>query len=79
MKLSNIDEVIALRNTRDKLVSLKEAVKSGAIDAQVSYTGVKTNVFSLISVDRVRLAMLDDCEKDIRAIDISLGTYGVTI
>jgi len=80
MKLDNLEEVTTLKNDREKAIGLRTAARCGRVgDFYIWDQGAKFNVWSVISEEPVRSAIIVACEEFIIATDKRLRQLGVVV
>lgn len=78
MNLDSLDEVTTLRNHRKLAIGLRDGARTGSLgDFNVWFQGQKFDVFSIISAEPVRSAIIVACEEFVIDIDEKLAKLGV--
>lgn len=76
MKLADIEDVIRLRNYRAKAIDLQKSAESGFMELR--FAGFDDPA-SCISLECVRRAVSDECQREIDGYDDQLRKLGVEI
>ena len=79
MNLESLESVTAHRNHREKALALREAATSGPIRCHLAYKGEQRDVFSTISAEPVRQAIIDACTDFIVETEEKLSKLGVSV
>lgn len=78
MNLDDVEEVVTLRNHRQKALGLRDAARRGSMgDLSVWLEGERFDAWSIISTEPVRSAIIVACEEFVIATDKKLAALGV--
>jgi hypothetical protein len=79
MKLSDLDQALALRNHRNRAQVLRRIAQDGFFDPECIDNGERMKVSSVISVELIRDAIVAECDKFIAAKEAELLALGVSV
>ena len=74
MNIEDINQVLTVRNWREKAVALRDKASSGVIICNVDTTDIST----VIATEPILQAIVDACNEEIRKLEAELVALGVT-
>lgn len=79
MRLEDLDDVVALRNYRKKLLALRPVAESGFFHVQIGLDPMIRDLSSHMSLESVREFVVGRIDSKIREYEMELARLGVEV